>query len=82
MRGKIEVQFDIAKGGVTGIDFKGMDIRQGVQILLMAVQASIAQWIEIESGIIRPRGGGGNHDQQKAGGEKKDDDNDGGGAAA
>jgi hypothetical protein len=82
MRGKIVVQYDITRGGVTGIDFgTGTDIRTGVQILLMAVQHGLAKWIEIDSGIIRPKGDSKSHDQQEAGSKKADDDDDGRGAA-
>jgi hypothetical protein len=79
MRGKIVVQYDIARGGVTGIDFgTGTDIRTGVQVLLMAVQHGLAKWIEIDSKLIRTGGGS---DQQEAGSKKTDDDDDGRGAA-
>jgi hypothetical protein len=82
MRGEILIQYDVTRGGVIGIDFgAGTDIRTGVQILLMAVQHGLAKWIEIDSGIIRPKGGD-NRVQQEAGSKKTDDDNDSGGAAA
>jgi hypothetical protein len=77
MKGKILIRHDLARGDVQ-VDFGGCDLRHAVQILLMAAQGAVAEWMKIDSKLIRTGGGS---DQQEAGSKKADDDDDGGGAA-
>lgn len=80
MRGKITIHFDLSKGQVM-TDFGGSDLRQSVQILLMAIQGAVAEWIKIDARIVRPAmaGGGsnsGNPEGPKNDGPKNDDHHD------
>jgi len=78
MKGKISIRYDLTRGDVQ-VDFGGCDLRHAVQILLMAAQGAVAEWMKIDSKLIRTGGGG--SDQQEAGSKKTDDDDDGGGTA-
>lgn len=80
MRGKVTITFDMSRGDVQ-LDSHGNDLRNVVQILLMAVQGAVAEWIQIDSGIVGRKGEKKNGSEEN-GSTKTDDDHNSGGSSA
>lgn len=78
MKGSIEIQFDLTKGNVNLVA-GGLALPTIVQVLLMAVQGAVAQWAQIDAGIIRAGSLGGSSDGGGKETSKKENDDGGGG---
>lgn len=75
MKGTIQIHYDLTRGDV-GIEPGPIALPNLVQILILAVQATVGQWAQIDAGIVGRKGNATDGHEEKTSQENDDDDKD------